>query len=452
MKAYKSYMDKITLDTKQYDKIMSKVNKMPAPPHSSKMVKLTKITACAAALLLIAWMLPGILSNKVDYDENNNLASIVATTEPYFAYSTTMPQTTQPVLHALVFNEAMGSAYVASRTRLPDGYFDFDLTDEQLNILFPNFETLLSTRKHNNNAFAAVVAYRADGTLRHVTVMEITDSAHMSLHVGREGANSISMPMPYVAEPVVSYVHGIPVMVLINVFTHADGRETVSISADFTIQLLPYSIVLTGYPPTEGQERMTKIVNHLITNGPADLSILYNPVIPELRDEELTLHEAQNCPLFGRFVPNTPDEFVFVRANRVITTRSNHLTVSFMHDVPWQFRNTIMWTAAVPTEDDFQRIVCTTDTHKFDVALFPFPWADSVPHEYRNYFHNAVFIASEITLQTVQARTWWDDRERGNIPGWRLNDFSVLFDDVIVHISLHGLSAEQIWEMIEEIK
>jgi len=107
-----------------------------------------------------------------------------------------------------------------------------------------------------------------------------------------------------------------------------------------------------------------------------------------------------------------------------------------------------MWTAAVPTEDDFNRIVCANDTHKFDVALFPFPWAYSVPREYRDYFHNPVFIASEISLETIQARTWWSDAERGDIPGWRLHGFAVLFDDVIVHISANGLSAEQIWEMI----
>jgi hypothetical protein len=248
-------------------------------------------------------------------------------------------------------------------------------------------------------------------------------------------------------------VHGVEV----TAFVHVSQWDDVFLRADFALEhahldTVFYRVTLSGYGLEEGKERMTEIINWLVVSGPPDLSILADPVIPELRNERPTLDEARQDPDFGAFLPvNIPERFEFSSASRLLDTRANYLLVHFSHDVPWQFSHSIRWMIATPTARHLQNIVSANDRHKFDVSLYPTPWMDSVPREYRNYFHDPVFLASEISLDTIQARTRWVDTEWGNAAEWQTNQFSVLFENVVVEISANGLSAEQIWEMLREI-
>jgi len=485
MKAYKSYMDKVTIDPALQEKIIMETQKTPrvatsknkaasslpggsgsgihsrcsggiwgSAPLRNKTLRFTEIAACAAALLFVIWILPSIFSNYAPTNGLTYPTDPETTTNLHTMYTSVPPIIPEFVLHALTFRE-VGPMTSFSRALLPPGYFDYDLTEAQLNTIFPALNNIRSTKAYDYSTFGAAVAYRADGSLRYVSIGEFITAldpdvpvfANMGIVVGM-GEIPGYVTLPYGGESIISYIHGIPVAA----YVHTSEWGESFFLVDFTIDDINYHITLSGYNLAEGQERMTKMVNWLVVTGPADLSILLDPVIPELRNEELTLAQAQQDPDFGQFIPTSvPDGFIFSNANRIITTRANHLTVSFMHDVPWQFRHTIMWSVAVPTAHDLRHIVCVSDHQKYDVSLYPFPWAGTVPREYRDYFHNPVFLANEISLETVQARTWWEDSGRGDTPGWRTHDFSVLHDDVIIRISVHGLSAEQIWEMIRPV-
>jgi hypothetical protein len=91
------------------------------------------------------------------------------------------------------------------------------------------------------------------------------------------------------------------------------------------------------------------------------------------------------------------------------------------------------------------------DREKFDVSLYPTPWFNSVPIEFHYYFQSPVFLADEFTLDAVMARTRLaESGRRGTDPRWETAQFGVLFDGILVEVSMTGISPEVIWEMFQE--
>ena len=178
-------------------------------------------------------------------------------------------------------------------------------------------------------------------------------------------------------------------------------------------------------------------------NGIADMGILAPPVSPVPDGEILTLEESRNDPDFGAFLPaNVPSGFSFDHARRVTNQDTDSLFI-FWHTGA----DSIHWQISKPTDHDRERIVSVDNREKFDVSLYPIPWAFSVPEELREFVMNPVFFAEDLTLDVIRARTLSDER-RG---GLQVSSFSVLYGDVIITISANGLSPEQVWEMLAEL-
>jgi hypothetical protein len=192
-----------------------------------------------------------------------------------------------------------------------------------------------------------------------------------------------------------------------------------------------------------GLNRLTGIVNDIIYYGAADLSVLSDPVIPELRDERLTLNEAQNDPDFGVYLPKSvPSRFGFESAHRFINQDTNSLFVYWYVGLDY-----IDWRISKTIDYDIERIVSLGEREKYDMALYSIPFAESVPRELREYVDNPVFLAEELTLDAVKARAFWVDNDRGDTPGWRMR-FSVLYGDIVVEVNIKGATPEQVWEIL----
>ena len=71
-----------------------------------------------------------------------------------------------------------------------------------------------------------------------------------------------------------------------------------------------------------------------------------------------------------------------------------------------------------------------------------------MPDEFHYYFQSPVFLAEEMTIDVIRARTMLDSSRSGATPGWQTSQFSVLYDDVLITVSMNGVSPEQIWNMI----
>ena len=80
----------------------------------------------------------------------------------------------------------------------------------------------------------------------------------------------------------------------------------------------------------------------------------------------------------------------------------------------------------------------------YDTRLYEIPWSDSVPEEYRSEFYSTNFRAEDMSLAVVEARGTEKDT------GGTAYRFGVLHPDgTLVQYSCSGLTAQQVWEMVE---
>lgn len=80
----------------------------------------------------------------------------------------------------------------------------------------------------------------------------------------------------------------------------------------------------------------------------------------------------------------------------------------------------------------------------YDTRLYAIPWWDTVPEEYRAGFYDVTFRAEDMTLAVVEARQI--PRDTGG-EGFR---FNVLHPSgVVVSYYCNGVTAQEVWEMVE---
>jgi len=112
--------------------------------------------------------------------------------------------------------------------------------------------------------------------------------------------------------------------------------------------------------------------------------------------------------------------------------------------------SSISWQVLLLKDNDKTRITSVTDTKNYDLALYPIPRADSVPDELREIVGNPIFLIDELTLDTVRARSY-QVSDSGDEQGPRMQ-FSVLYQDVLVELSVKGVSPEVMFDILQQIK
>ena len=207
-----------------------------------------------------------------------------------------------------------------------------------------------------------------------------------------------------------------------------------------------YRVKFSDYAES-GQAWMTELVSNLIRGGTEGLTALADPVIPELRSDVLPLYEARLDPDFGAFVPiNSP---AHAQVRRFITQHENAMLLTWdagVHQVRWQIFHL--------TEEAQTRIISVDERERYDSYFFPEPRYRHAPNDLLelSILMNPVFLAEEMTLDVVRARARWIDADwLGDRDPYWLIEFSVLFDDILVHIVSSGASAEEIWIMLTEL-
>ncbi len=81
----------------------------------------------------------------------------------------------------------------------------------------------------------------------------------------------------------------------------------------------------------------------------------------------------------------------------------------------------------------------------YDLRLYSIPWCDSVPEEYRETVNCPAFRAEDMSLAVVEARG------REHDTGGMTWSFDVLYPDgTLASYRCDGLTAEQVWAMVEE--
>ena len=459
MNKYNDYMDNISVDPALHSKIMQRATATKARPKS-RTPFYTKIAASAAVFLLCVLMVPMLLDIR-----NNNVAPILppyGTDGPMLPgrpldpppYSgsgenaptaTTSPSNLYP-LNPNITGQGPSETIAGARIFLP-GLFWHPVTTEQLPHILPDlgFPVSATVSYYTSQTYG-------EGTLYEVSVTEVTPDGATAIFGQFYTRTRIQIaPAPIFScaiigyDPVFSYVHGVRVSAGVADWVGVMDDNVALFTANFEVGGVYYRISLYDYADGDnGLNRLTEIVNTIIVNGPADLSVLADPVIPELRDERPSLEEAHQDPDFGRFMPLTvPAGFVFDNARRTLSQTYDGLSAFWQPDS--QRMCSIWWQIARLREHDLDRIVSIDEREKFDLSLYPIPWMDSVPDELIQVVSNPIFRAEEITLEAVQARVLEDSR-RGGMGAWI--SFGVLFDDVVVTVTTTGVSPEDIWAML----
>ena len=396
--------------------------------HTTKKGKVSymrnvKIFGSIAACLVLALAIAIPLINSND--------DLISPTPPIVIYENNggndpvIPNGTDQT-YELIFNNVTGLMASPPVLDRPQSFFH-DLTAEQMNAVLPSLGKGLTARAH----------YFQDGSLIGVgTVGSVGSELHLQIQLA-EG--EIIQTMLFYEPPEISYVQGIPVTVITS-----GSDQALFFHADFMLDNVAYRISFIDYRAS-GQELMTELVNRLISGGAADLSVLNDPVIVEVRNETMSLDQARLDPDFGAFLPeNIPPGFNFQSAQRIVDQNTNSLFMLWFSEM-----NSINWSISEPTENDLARIVSVDDREKFDMSLYSIPLMASVPEELFEYVWNPVFLAEEFSLDVVNARAQsigegrMGDGRAGSM-GWQMQ-FSVLFGDVLVAVNTHGPSPEEVW-------
>ncbi|MDR1042582.1 MAG: hypothetical protein LBL54_01605 [Clostridiales Family XIII bacterium] len=416
----------------------TQIRKTRKPFH---LARFAPIAACAVIVLALAIALSDLqrynINDPKPVDPGNTVMD-----NPGKPGSTT-PPVAAPLL---IMNTA--AAVSSAAAAYPADHFTLELSEEQMKAVFPGLDLTLGASAH----------YRGDASVMSVTALETYEPGrtdlpfllhdmyyHTVITLG-QGKIAEDCVIVYETEPKVTTVYGVEVTAI-----RVDGNANDGVAfyqAEFITGGIAYRVELHDSDSGEtGALRLAAIVYAIVGGTPADLSVLENPDIPELRFDELTLDEAQKDTRFGVFVlSDIPDGFTFESSYRTVTPGENSLSVH------WGKPDCYLEISITETvERDSERVVHPNEGEKYDMSLYPIPLSESVPRELWATVTNPIFLSGELTLDVVKARAYKSgERNEGDL--WKIA-FNVLYDDTdtLVKITVKGISPEQLWRMIQTI-
>lgn len=166
--------------------------------------------------------------------------------------------------------------------------------------------------------------------------------------------------------------------------------------------------------------------------------------IPEWRDAEFsTLAQAREE---SAFAPYLPEESVtgYGECYGHMTYQEGHQNTLF---VRWSRGYDDVEVSVYLPEGEvwWGDTADVTNPASYDTRLYEIPWTDSVPEEYRGTFYTPDFRAEDMSLAVVEARGTEKDT------GGMVYRFGVLHPDgVLVKYSCSGLTAPQVWKLVED--
>lgn len=162
------------------------------------------------------------------------------------------------------------------------------------------------------------------------------------------------------------------------------------------------------------------------------------PANGEERKKSCSQEEIRKLERLGDYIPEIiPAGYVFAEAyseseeeRQKVTARWNSGTDFFL--------------LIVEETDEIPRTVDVDQPETYDVHLYDFPYAETVPGEYWEVFSNPVFAREDFTLEAVESRMRVCEENGGAVPE---GSFRVLYPEGIV-VSFDGRgTAEEIWVM-----
>lgn len=328
---------------------------------------------------------------------------------------------------AVYYNEPTGSLD-AARKYIP-GYFTEELSEQKLAAISPaklaDWMTLSGRAGFDGDgnpleAFLNVSTPLPDTEISIIITKDILFRDYLLLD-----------------EPVSSFCNGVEYRIY-------QGDTILDADAEIGGYLFQFVMTLNDAPLEQAKETFEQVLECFtyFESGSPDLSAITPEVIPEYFDRKLSLAEAQNDPDFGKYMLQTiPNGFAEESIRRYKNQNSDSLSGLWCKGY-----DDLRWKVSFFTEADAARVTSVADKTNYDLSLYPIPRAESVPGELREIVDNPIFLAEELTLDAVRARSYWIE-EAGDSNGWRI-EFSVKYGDILVEVRSDGLEPEWIYHQL----
>lgn len=172
-----------------------------------------------------------------------------------------------------------------------------------------------------------------------------------------------------------------------------------------------------------------------------------NENIPAWREEEFaTLTQARQEAEFAPYLPTAePEGYSAYAGNKEFNGRLSYQEGrTNMLFVRWSRGYDNVEVCVYRDGYRSYNLVSPGQPETYDLRLYPFPWCDSVPEEYWETVNDPAFKAEDMSLAIVEARG------REHDTGGMTYSFDVLhLDGTVVSYRCDGMTAEQVWEMVE---
>lgn len=205
--------------------------------------------------------------------------------------------------------------------------------------------------------------------------------------------------------------------------------------ADFIIDDIAYYVEFVG--EEKDKDLFKSIVVDIILDGKTDLSILNNPTVPKLRNDNLNEKEVYEESDFGDYLIKVPNTYKFNSARRFINQESDYLFASWSMGY-----NDIDIKISKLREEDKNRIISIEDVNLYDMTLYPSPWSETMPSDKREIIENPIFRSEDLSLYVIKKRGYSNNMSMR---------FSVLYNDVLVEVMTEGIDYEYLYNQLKNI-
>ncbi len=330
------------------------------------------------------------------------------------------------------FNE-MGTFTAVDRIYSSD-YFTEELSDRELAAVLPG-------KKTEWMEFSGYAGFIGEGELVEVC-LHVTTSIPETPVTVIFAEDSLSCDLVYSEEPVVSVCGAVEY----TVFQYSLPDSDVSLVAYADINGHPFMFSLDAMPQDLEQAKadFSQVLARFASyeEGKPDLTAVTAEVIPERFELALSLAEAQNDADFGRYMlQSVPEGFTEEGINRTKSQHENSLSGAWTRNY-----DELRWCVEAYDESDAARLTSVADRQNYDLSLYPIPRYESLPEELRLIVDHPIFLAEELTLDTVYARAYRVE-DSGDSDGWRMN-FSVKYGGIVVSVSTKGVEPEWVYEQL----
>ena len=165
-------------------------------------------------------------------------------------------------------------------------------------------------------------------------------------------------------------------------------------------------------------------------------------------DETMTLEEAQLSEPFGGYMlSEAPSGFTSDIIRRYQDETVNYLS-GFWTKGEDSF-DEISWRVSSYDATKENRVTSVDDTKNYDLSLYSFPLADSVPEELFEIVDHPIFNMDELTLEAINRRAYSINESNGT-SAIRMT-FGVRYGDVVVEVTTKGVSAQWIYDQLVNV-